>query len=407
LWKLGIGEGITLTRSRFLVALLLFVNAMAWSYMNATEIGMLLRTIDMRLVGYAAYYFSTAIFALVGGFLANWVRRRLILYAWTVFGAAASCLPIFLRDLSPAYLLLICLIWGASVGVGMPSCLSLLSSLTNIEDRGRISGVILFVTCVAIFPAVFLIYNVDAVAGSVLLVVWRLAGLIPLRHGDWSDSTRVEKRLIPYSSVLRDRSFLLYFLPWLTFTFVDTTEQTVLLRFFGSDLCDLISIMGLVLGAVTAVLGGIMLDLIGRKRTVIFGFVVLGLGYAILGLAASASASWIAFMIADGAAWGILTTMFMLVLWADLSPKGCEAEYYAIGFLPPSLASAAKVILVPALGSIQISGAFSLASLFLFLSVVPLLIAPETLPEKVIEQRRIRSYIDRAKRLAKGHVSNR
>lgn len=75
--------------------------------------------------------------------------------------------------------------------------------------------------------------------------------------------------------------------------------------------------------------------------------------------------------------------------------------------MPPSVASVAKVILVPALGSIQISGAFSLASLFLFLSVVPLLIAPETLPEKVIEQRRMRSYIDRAKRLAKGHVSNR
>jgi len=42
--------------------------------------------------------------------------------------------------------------------------------------------------------------------------------------------------------------------------------------------------------------------------------------------------------------------------------------------------------------------AFSLASFFLFMAVLPLLYAPETLPEKKIELRRLRKFADDAKK---------
>jgi len=408
----AIVAGISITRSRLLATLLLFVNAMTWSYLTALLIGAPLRAAGIQFIGYVAYYLSTAVFALVGGFLSNRFQRPRVLYAWTVIGVAASCLPVFFVSLSPTHLLLLSLIWGASVGVGMPSLLSFLSSLTSIEERGRISGAITFVTYGALFPAVLLTYQADMATVSVLLAVWRLLGLIPLRYGDWGSLAPVERQLIPYSYVLRDRSFILYYVPWLTFTFVDILEQPVLIRFFGSNLYDLIAQTELGVGAVSALVGGLLLDFIGRKRAVIYSFVMLGLDYAVLGLgymilgpAASKSVLWMVFSITDGVSWGILTTMFMFALWGDLSPKGYEERYYAIGGLPPSMAMVIRVVLAPVLELIQIYGAFSLASLFLFLAVVPLLMAPETLPEEVIEQRRMRSYIERAKEFAKRRIS--
>ena len=43
--------------------------------------------------------------------------------------------------------------------------------------------------------------------------------------------------------------------------------------------------------------------------------------------------------------------------------------------------------------------AFSLASFFLFVAVMPLVFAPETLPEKKIELRRLKKFADEATRI--------
>jgi Sec-independent protein translocase protein TatA len=44
---------------------------------------------------------------------------------------------------------------------------------------------------------------------------------------------------------------------------------------------------------------------------------------------------------------------------------------------------------------------FSFASLFLFLAVLPLVYAPETLPEKVMKDRDLKSYLEKAQKIAK------
>jgi len=50
------------------------------------------------------------------------------------------------------------------------------------------------------------------------------------------------------------------------------------------------------------------------------------------------------------------------------------------------------------------TSAFSLASFFLFLAVLPLLYAPETLPEKKIELRRLRKYVETAKKFQRKYA---
>jgi hypothetical protein len=45
----------------------------------------------------------------------------------------------------------------------------------------------------------------------------------------------------------------------------------------------------------------------------------------------------------------------------------------------------------------------SIASFFLFLAVIPLFYAPETLPEKEIKERELKGYIEKAKKIKEKH----
>ena len=76
--------------------------------------------------------------------------------------------------------------------------------------------------------------------------------------------------------------------------------------------------------------------------------------------------------------------------------------YYLLGGLPYLLASYLSELMKPAVDSfkvIQTSTAFSLASFFLFLAMLPLMYAPETLSEKRMKEMELKSYLEKAKKV--------
>ncbi|TET27560.1 MAG: hypothetical protein E3J73_02385 [Candidatus Bathyarchaeum sp.] len=157
------------------------------------------------------------------------------------------------------------------------------------------------------------------------------------------------------------------------------------------------------IGGFVALMGGWFADSVGRKQVVIFGFIMLGIGYAVLGLFPSIILSWYLYIILDGVAWGIFSLMFYLVIWADLAGNRIKEKYYLIGILPFIISSYIQTLFTPYAKLIDISAAFSLASFFLFLAVFPILLAPETLPEKKIELKRLRKYVEKAKKVKEKH----
>jgi hypothetical protein len=104
------------------------------------------------------------------------------------------------------------------------------------------------------------------------------------------------------------------------------------------------------------------------------------------------------FTVLDGIAWGIFALIFFIVVWGDLAENKAKDKYYLLGELPFLISSYISVVVAPYVDVISISAAFSLASFFLFLSVLPLMYAPETLPEKKIKERELKQYIDKAKK---------
>jgi hypothetical protein len=69
-----------------------------------------------------------------------------------------------------------------------------------------------------------------------------------------------------------------------------------------------------------------------------------------------------------------------------------------LGGLPYLLAGFLPILIRLYAGAISPTAAFSFASFFLFLAVIPLMYARETLPEKKIRERELKNYIEKAKK---------
>jgi MFS family permease len=115
---------------------------------------------------------------------------------------------------------------------------------------------------------------------------------------------------VSYASIFRNKSFLLYFVPWLMFSFINFLINPVVSGTFPS-LFQFSGLVEVVLGGVLSLVFGFYADRIGRKRLVVAGFVLLGLGYAGLGLSPTESVwGWWFYTTVDGIAWGHCTWFF-------------------------------------------------------------------------------------------------
>ncbi|MEJ2241620.1 MAG: hypothetical protein P8Y18_05720 [Candidatus Bathyarchaeota archaeon] len=136
-------------------------------------------------------------------------------------------------------------------------------------------------------------------------------------------------------------------------------------------------------------------------------FVAMGVSYAISGISPINEINNPGFSLINftslsimSVSGGIMWVLFILVLWGDLTKFVRSEKYFAIGIMPFFITNILRTfseIYLPT-ESFLISS-FSLAAFFLFLAVIPLLYAPETLPEKKMELRRLRNFADEAKRI--------
>jgi len=151
--------------------------------------------------------------------------------------------------------------------------------------------------------------------------------------------------------------------------------------------------------AVFAVIGGCLADMMGRKRMAIIGFVALGLGYAVLGISPENLLAWYFHTAVDGIAWGILLVVFITTIWGDLSHNKPSDKLYAMGVFPFFISRFLPMVIPDQIiAAIPATAVFSFTAFFLFLAVLPLVYAPETLPEKIMKDRELKNYIEKAKK---------
>jgi MFS family permease len=399
-------DKLNISNKDFLVVFILLVNAFAWFYMAPMVIDGMIKgigladeqTIIMNGRAGSLYYVGIVISSLTGLILTKKINRLKFIYAWTIIGIVTSILPILVGNFTLTDCYTISFVFGCSFGLGIPPCLSYFADITVVENRGRISGIILLTANIAAPVLVFSSMGINLITNIIVLTGWRSLGLIVffLKPNVKNSSTEI-KFSGPLSGITKGKTFGFYLLAWILFCLVDRIAGP-LSSYNLRNVSDSILILSPILASFTALIAGIMADWIGRKKIVLYGFVSLGVGYALIGISSQLLVEYF-FVFINGITAGLLLVTFILVLWGDISQSGSREIYYTIGTLPLFLTEIMGSILDEySLNIDQVTSFFSVAAFFLFLAVLPLLYAPETLPEKKMELMRLRKFAEDAKK---------
>jgi MFS family permease len=336
------------------------------------------------------------IFALIGSILVGKLQKRLpFLYTWMIVGIVLSLIPP-LVPLTTTGILVLSATFGAYFGLGMPATMGYFANSTKMLNRGKLAGF----SFLAIGIGFALLNN--AAVGNILLfsgvlALVRIVGLSVYLLKPKEEKASDQDETTSFSSALSNRSFSLYLLPWIMFNLINYLTIPVQSQLFPEGMNYVRESAAVEAGliAVFAVVGGFLADRYGRKRLAIFGFAVLGIGYAALGLAQN-SASWYFYTAADGVAWGCFYVIFIFTVWGDFAQGKGSEKYYVFGALPYLLSGFMQFALKNYVSQIAPFQIFTFASVFLFVAVLPLVYAPETISEEKMKNQELQNYAEKA-----------
>ena len=387
-----------------LVSVFLVANALIWYFLAASTLEDI---INQTATNYAekfliwGLHFGTSILSLIAGtLLVKKIGRILLFTLWTLMGAFSPLVLLTLNFAPIPITLLVALLFGFSLGIGLPNCLQYFRSSTTMGNRGRYAGIIVLGSGLGTF--ILGMIDISLEATIVILMIFRLAGLIILRL---PAATQVAMKVQPEKktsfSFVKERSFFLYFIPWIMFSLVNYLSTPVQFSIVGESTMKTLIIIENVFVGVFAIAGGFLCDFIGRKRTAIIGFILLGLGFSFLGLFPFALESSYFHTVVDGTAWGLLYVLFVIVIWGELDNNAPSDKFYAVGVLPFFISKFLQLVMGGFVSTdISPYALFSFIAFFLFIAILPLVYAPETLPEKNMKDRELRRYIEKAKKIA-------
>jgi MFS family permease len=389
------------------VSIVLVANALIWYFYYFSFMLDVINTAGFSdpesLTIWGIGFLALALSALFSFTLLNRVKsRNTFLFYWLSAGVILSLMPLAI-DITQFYSMIVFSLLGSTYfGLGMPICFGYFATVTEAKNRSRMSGI----TFLCVFAGFFFlsVLNINDIAfNSLILAVWKFGGLAALLLIKPKEEKICQGYGESYISILKNRPFLLYFIPWLMFSVVNYLAIPIISESFTEIFGDytFVSVVENALSAVFAVVFGFLGDYVGRKRLTVAGFVLLGVGYASLGLFSESLAGCWLYVIVDGIAWGAFYTIFLMTLWGDLADGRNSEKYYALGSLPYLFSNFMRIYFGASVSSFVAEEAvFSFASLFLFLAVLPLIYAPETLPEKIVKERELRTYLEKAQKEA-------
>lgn len=396
-------KNIGITPKTAIVNVVLVASAFLW-YFYAFDVLKEIITTDSLLI-WGVNLVGIAFAAIFGAKLMDRFKRRFpFLLSWMVAGVILSFAPLILDLSGTPGIPVLSAIFGVYFGLGIPACLGYFSASTTPENRARVGGFIFL--CIGL--GIFLLSTIgsgDMAINVLVLSSLRAVALLIMLFVNIDEKPMERSGKMSYASILANRSFLFYFIPWCMFSLVNYLAVPVISKFFGTEFARSSTIIESILIGVFAVVGGFVADFLGRKRLAIVGFALLGLGYAILGVYPKDLNGWYFYTFVDGIAWGAFYTIFLITLWGDLAQGRSSEKYYAIGGLPYLFSNFMRLWLGSYVAdAVTSSAVFSFASIFLFLAVLPLVYAPETLPEKTIKDRELKQYIDKAKKTSEKYT---
>ncbi len=328
-------------------------------------------------------------------------RRPVFLKYWILAGALLSVLFAIINLADFVGLLVLASLIGVYFGIGMPVCMGYYAKSTAPQNRAKLSGIIILLIGLG-YPLISIIGRNETILLAASLGVWQILGLISVLFIKSVEPLVEQKERVSYRSVISNKTFLLYAAPWLMFSLINQLTMELNTHYFSSGTFPAVLgqnflLIENILAGASAIICGFLADKKGRKRLALVGFVLLGVGYASLGLfSGNYFAVWF-YVCVDGVAWGAFSMLFLVTIWGDIAQEKSSEKYYFLGVLPYLLSNLAGVLTGTYVSAnVQERTVFSFASFFLFVAVLPLVYAPETLPNRILKNLDLNSYVNKA-----------
>lgn len=345
---------------------------------------------------FCTFSFSGMVLSIVTGALMvnRFINRKFLLLNWTIIGILSSITIPVLSYTTKESIFALAFLMGFSFGFGLPSALAQLAEATRHDNRAKM-GAMITISMLLGNAIAYLMITDDMILNTSILTLWRsfgLTGIIPL----WSKKEQNKRSTIAYSR----KNVFNYFISWLIFSSINYFGLSISYQIYGYDFVNFSAAFEYLISGVSALLSGLIADRFGRKKIVLAGFILLGSGYAILGMFPFNLYAWYLHIVIDGITWGILCVIFWFTIWGDMAGEGPGEIYYVLGLLPYALSAFLRAVFGSWVAEfVSPYTVFSFVAFLLFLAVIPLMYAPETLPESTIRERELRHYIEKAKRI--------
>jgi hypothetical protein len=356
-------------------------------------------SVDNRLVLQATFNIAVAITLIVVSFFIRRIDKLHVIYACSITTSIFAALLFFVSMdiLRLTFFFAIAIFFG----IGQLAFLTYFWKLTVPDERGRVaglSGLFSLLLYVIMFATVAPI--LDFQSAVVLGIAFSLAPLgILLLKPEKAVLTRKKDETGYYPE---KRTILLYLIPWVLFSLINATfarniSFNISLQVPSSLYLFLIVLQGI--GTVFgALVGGVAADFFGRRVSLAFSLTLYGISSALAGIANSYALLYFVY-IANGLSWGILSMMYGLVIWGDLSNKENCAKMYSIGFIIFYVTQGIGFLPLKQIFAIPLVVSSLLSCLLIFLSNIPIFLAPELLPSDFREKIKIKLHMDSVKKI--------
>jgi MFS family permease len=402
-------HGFGISKKKFLAVLLLFFPSFAWFFLfEQFSMSLLEESIinegfstDFWInVGHVLFFISIIGSAIIGSVISGKWRRRRLLEVWILLGVITTLLVMVNQGVF--FLLFISVLAGVSFGLGFPYCLAFFAESTTVEERARVAGALIFTTFFSTILCILVSSGLQCGIIEYLLILSFLRAI-----SFFSLLIDPHERIVckerGWMSVITTSGLGLYYLSWLIFSVAAgiLTIVELPLELQMENLSVLGSVFLYFGVIVSSLFSGFAADHFGRKKIIMLGSIMLGVSYTVFGIAISGS-SYLLIRLVSGVAWGIIFVTYMLTVVGDLATNCSKEKFYAIGVVVPIIVfmifQSFSGTFTP---SVPISSISVILSILLFISVIPLLYAPETLPIDKIRQRRFEKHLKKIKKLVK------
>jgi MFS family permease len=395
-------QNLTISSRNFAAATLLSSGTLAWFFiLNSNIINILssfVPDVFWVYIGQVLFYGFGVFSAIVGSLISGKVSRHKFLLSWITLGIISTVsLALFQGIL---FCIVATTLLGLSLGLGLPSSLAFLADCTTVEERGRTSGITILGTFIMAFLSMMIasILHSEILAIIMLCTAVRSTSLLALILQKCDRKQDKEQHL---SSKPDYKELSYYLIPWVMFIIAGSLASMFWIpetETFQSAIATgnviryaLIALFGLV--------WGITADRFGRKKPIIIGLVVYGISFALLGFGGMSPTGVLFYTAMSGISWGAFFTIY-LVIPGDFSISGSRERVYALGTISPFIIFFSMSILETTQPPIFSSSAFSqILSIILFISIIPVLLAKETLLESKRRERRMKEHVERVGRV--------